>query len=799
VNSIVRFSVGNGGGEPMKTAGVLAGILSKCESMNCTSAMSHMNSSEEVDSDEPLLGIPVMEMSGRVVYATVLRGPRHRRLFTPNDEEALRRLAPFVTLAVANSLVYTNMDREYQKGRMESEGLAALLEVAETVSGHLDMVRLTEVIMEKGRSLTHADRCSLFLVNDRRDRLITSFQDGLEGAIDIPIDKGIAGETVKRGKVMMIHDAYDSPSFDSSVDMETGYRTRSLLSVPIFGNSGDVIGVTEMVNKSSGDEDFTKWDSHMIKIFNVFSGIALENAKMYRESQSMLSQLRSFFDVSFSLSKSESVHRILSDIIHNARQAMRAERASLFLLDESAGLLTSFLLDGGVLPPTLPLTSGIVGHCATHKVPMIVNNVYEDPRFNRSIDLYTGFVTKSLCVSPIISSTGSLLGVCEMVNKAEEEGGFNEHDMKLLESFTTFASFSLENSRLKDLANAGTSYSELPKYIPDVERSAYTIPLKLMLLAEKQREASSLSFYALNWRGIPEIQLFFFLFQKFDIFDSFKITNELFFRYLLELRNRYNDVPYHNWIHAGDVTQYVCYEMQIANMKVVLTRLEIFAILVAATGHDVNHDGFNNVYKVQVETPLGILFKDQSVMETHHCSQLIDILSKDEFNLLQELSASENRKVWTLMIKLILATDMVYHFRLVREVTHLLDGPGVDMNDPDQRLLMMQMLLKTADISNVSRPFKIADKWCDVLEEEIIQQSDKKQGQGLDSTLSTSPPKDREHTTHSNRPKMQIGFYNFICIPLYSAVARVWPQLEINLRSVRANLERWKKMAASVG
>jgi hypothetical protein len=231
--------------------------------------------------------------------------------------------------------------------------------------------------------------------------------------------------------------------------------------------------------------------------------------------------------------------------------------------------------------------------------------------------------------------------------------------------------------------------------------------------------------------------------------------------------------------------------MQMANMNVILTQLEIFAILIAATGHDANHDGFNNVYNVKAETPLGILFKDQSVMETHHCSQLIEVLSKDEFNLLQELSPSESRKVWTLMMKLILATDMAHHFRLVREVTCLLDGPGLDMNDPDQRLLTMQILFKTADVSNVSQPFEIADKWCDVLQEEFFRQGDNEKLQGIDYT---SPLNDREHV---NKPKSQIGFYNFICIPLYSAVARIWPQLEINLRSVNANLDIWKKMAGS--
>jgi GAF domain-containing protein len=701
-------------------------------------------------------------------------------------------LAPFITLAVSNSIVYSEMDAEFQRARAENEGLAALLEVAEALSGHLDIVKLVEVIMEKGRRLTQADRCSLFLVNEKRDRLITSIQKGLENAIDIPIDKGIVGEAVKNRKVLIIKDAYSCPSFDSSVDLETGYRTRSILSVPIFNHRTEVIGVTEMVNKQGEGGEFTKWDSHMIKIFNVFCGISLENAKLYQESRDMASQLRSFFDVSFSLSKSENVQRILADIIHNARQVIKAERASLFLIDESMGVLTSLLADGGKLPPTLPLSSGLAGWCATHKECVIVNNAYDDPRFNRSVDIGTGFQTNSLCVAPVVSSSGAILGVCEMINKSrqEDDGMFNEKDMKLLQSFATFASVSLENSRLKDLANYGMTDSELPKYISDQERFQRKIPLKLQLPPEKQQEASSLNFFAISWRGIPEIQLFFYLFQKFNLFETYRISSEMFFRYLFELRSRYNDVPYHNWIHAGDVTEYLSYELELANLTSVLTSLEIFAMLVAATAHDTNHDGFNNIYNVKAETPLGILFKDQSVMETHHCTQLIEVLSKEEFNLLAVLPPVDNKKAWTLMIRLILATDMAHHFRLVKQMTELLDGEGIKMDNTDHRLLVMQMLLKVADISNVSRPFELADKWCDVLCDEFFRQGDSERKQGIELT---SPLNDREN---SNKPKSQIGFYNFICIPLYTAVARAYPPLEVSLNSVKANLDVWKQLAA---
>jgi hypothetical protein len=112
------------------------------------------------------------------------------------------------------------------------------------------------------------------------------------------------------------------------------------------------------------------------------------------------------------------------------------------------------------------------------------------------------------------------------------------------------------------------------------------------------------------------------------------------------------------------------------------------------------------------------------------------------------------------------------------------------MENPEHRLLVMQMLLKVADISNVSRPFDVADKWCDVLCEEFFRQGDNEKEQGIGLT---SPLNDREN---ANKPKSQIGFYNFICIPLYQAVARAFPPLEVNLRSVRTNLEVWKGLAA---
>jgi hypothetical protein len=252
----------------------------------------------------------------------------------------------------------------------------------------------------------------------------------------------------------------------------------------------------------------------------------------------------------------------------------------------------------------------------------------------------------------------------------------------------------------------------------------------------------------------------------------------------------YNEPPYHNWIHAIDVLQYFYYQIKTCCFDQVLTKLELLAICTAAIGHDTGHEGLNNIYNVNAQTPLGILFKDQSVMETFHCSALISIMSQPETNIFHGISDADAKRIWTWIIRMILATDMAHHFKLVKQANDTMDAGPINLSNPVHRLMAMTMLMKVSDISNVSRPFEIADKWSDVLCEEFWRQGDMELAQGLaiSSTLN-------ERGT-GNKPKGQIGFYNFVCIPLYQSIARIFPELEVNLDAVKGNLAVWKDKLA---
>jgi hypothetical protein len=120
----------------------------------------------------------------------------------------------------------------------------------------------------------------LSLVNEGRDKLTASFHGGLANSIEVPIGSGIVGCTTRITALLNIRESYDDRHFDKNWDLESGYRTISVLCVHISDKKGDIRGVTGMINGLDGV--FTEDDEKMIRVFNIFTGISLENARPSR-------------------------------------------------------------------------------------------------------------------------------------------------------------------------------------------------------------------------------------------------------------------------------------------------------------------------------------------------------------------------------------------------------------------------------------------------------------------------------------------------------------------------------------
>lgn len=157
-----------------------------------------------------------------------------------------------------------------------------LLQVTEMSNGDAFESMLDQVLEAftlKVGQILHADRATLFLVDEARGELWSKVaqSDGerpLE--IRVPIGAGIAGQVAATGRARNIRDVYDDPLFNKEVDKATGYRTRSMLCVPILNTKEQVFAVAQLLNKNGG-ETFEEKDEQQLRDFASAIGVVLEN------------------------------------------------------------------------------------------------------------------------------------------------------------------------------------------------------------------------------------------------------------------------------------------------------------------------------------------------------------------------------------------------------------------------------------------------------------------------------------------------------------------------------------------
>ncbi|GAA5883544.1 hypothetical protein JCM16303_005478 [Sporobolomyces ruberrimus] len=279
---------------------------------------------------------------------------------------------------------------------------------------------------------------------------------------------------------------------------------------------------------------------------------------------------------------------------------------------------------------------------------------------------------------------------------------------------------------------------------------------------------------------------------------------------LVSLRSAYHSRNgYHNFSHATDVTQ-ACYTflvrmglapplhllceddhdpltgearrqwrrnraVEVGRMGKLLRPMDVFALIVSCIGHDVGHPGLSNAYLVNARAPIAQVYTDKSILENFHNVTLIHMLRKHHFDYLLGGdfghlgdSATSFRKIVEASI---LATDMSRHFEFVRELSELgksfaeKDGTATRDLEAD-RLLLCAGLIKSADISNPSRPHRISRVWSAALLEEWSVQAKIEAEFNLPITVMVQDASDNKALA-----KGQMGFIDLFCKPLFTAMS----------------------------
>lgn len=270
-----------------------------------------------------------------------------------------------------------------------------------------------------------------------------------------------------------------------------------------------------------------------------------------------------------------------------------------------------------------------------------------------------------------------------------------------------------------------------------------------------------------------------------------------------QVKHGYRGNPYHNYIHACDVTHTV-YRLMCETMGGRwLNAVEQYALLVSALCHDIGHPGRSNNFLVEAQDELAILYNDQSPLENMHCAQLFSICSIAETNIFKALSKDQEYKVARkVCIAAILHTDMVHHFDMVKHLVQLYemqvavcDAQALEDQNlkpefeaeifrKDQQF-WIELLLHLADVSNATKPFALCKAWAQWCLEEMFQQGDEELRLGLPVGILN----DRREVSI---PGSQHGFINFVVAPLVLGATRVFHPLLPLAQQCLYNLEEWR-------
>jgi adenylate cyclase len=215
-----------------------------------------------------ILCVPLRTVNGRTIGVSELLNKIGGQ-FTEDDRELLEALVRQAAIALESRRAAEELERDRQQQ-------VEILRVVSEVSTEIKLGPLLEKLIGTITKMLDAERSTLFLNDETTTELYTAAGE-VPGASQIRVFD--SGESVDNPH------SYAYVRSHPSIDKRTGFFTRSVLRVPVINKEGEIIGVTEVLNKKGGA--FTAEDEARVKAFTSQIAIAIENAKLFDDVQNM--------------------------------------------------------------------------------------------------------------------------------------------------------------------------------------------------------------------------------------------------------------------------------------------------------------------------------------------------------------------------------------------------------------------------------------------------------------------------------------------------------------------------------
>lgn len=710
-----------------------------------------------------------------------------------------------------------------RKSRTELKGLderELIFELVKDICNDLEIRSLCHKILQNVSILTKADRCSLFLVQGDKepgsarclvstlfdvnpDSTVEEMQEKEE--IKIPWGCGIVGYTADSGTMVNIPDAYKDSRFNHDIDAKTGYKTRSMLCMAIKDSTGEVIGVAQVINKHQGS-CFTSNDEKVFEAYLQFCGIGLRNAQLYERSQLEVKRNQVLLDLARIIFEEQStIEQMVYRIMTHTQSLLQCERVQILLVHEASQGTFSRVFDLEVkdmnredaenrtspFESRFPINIGITGHVATTGETLMIQDAYEEPYFDKSVDDGTNFRHKSILCMPIRNTAGKIVGVVQLINKFNNLP-FTTNDENFLEAFAIFCGMGIHNTHMYEKAMIAMAKQKVTLEVLSYHAAApKENALRLMKMKVPSSQALHLYDFKFDDFSLDDdgsLKACLRMFLDLDLIGRFHIEYETLCRWLCSVKKNYRDVTYHNWRHAFNVAQMMFAIITKTQWWKVLGELECLALLIACLCHDLDHRGTNNSFQIKASSPLAQLYST-STMEHHHFDQSVMILNAAGNQILSNCTPEEYSRIISVMENAILATDLALYFRKRGTFISLVKSKEIDFKVEDNRDQLRGMMMTICDIAAITKPWPVQKEVAELVAGEFFEQGDIEKEE-----LNITPIDMMNREKKDKLPEMQVGFIDSICLPVYEAFADLTPELAPLFDGVQDNRQHWSAL-----
>jgi len=257
--------------------------------------------------------------------------------------------------------------------------------------------------------------------------------------------------------------------------------------------------------------------------------------------------------------------------------------------------------------------------------------------------------------------------------------------------------------------------------------------------------------------------------------------------FIQEVESSYGDNPYHNKLHGADVVHSSFNFLQSICLQQNLDVVHRFTLLFASAVHDFNHPGVGNDFLVNTGSKIATTYNDTSVLENWHTSQAFSLLKKPEFNFLEKVEAPIKAIIRGNTIQAVLMTDMKRHGEHVKQLQQYIErreNPS-EFVDPQK---LISHALHLSDLSHPTKRFDIHMEWSTRLTKEFLKQGDRE----LELGMEPGALFDRRKV---NMEKGQIGFIDFIILPLWINWTTFIGADDEWINQINLNKEEWQRRA----